>query len=65
MKPTPQTLPTVGECITYVESLGYRIISRRHTCYHFEIIDKSKRPIHNWEMTWTLGEMRNAVRNGC
>ena len=58
-------LPKVGECIAYVQSLGYRLIYRRWPCYHFEIIDKSKRPIHNWHMTWTLGEMRDAVKNGC
>lgn len=52
------------EGIAYVESLGYRLIYRRWPCYHFEIIDKSKRPIHNWHMTWTLDEMRHAVKYG-
>ena len=60
-----KSLPSVTECIAYVESLGYRF--KNYFCggYWFEIIDKSSRPPHNWEMTWTLGEMRNAVKNGC
>ena len=62
---TPQTLPKVGECITYVESLGYKLLWRKPGSYVFEIIDRSTRPKHNWFMKWTLGEMRDAVRNGC
>jgi hypothetical protein len=65
MNKTPQTLIKVGECIKYVESLGYTHRQYRHGHYFFEINDKSKRPKHNWEMTWTLGEMRHAVKNGC
>jgi len=58
-------LPKVKECISYVKSLGYRFKNYRLGGYWFEIIDKSTRPPHNWEMTWTLGEMRHAIRFGC
>lgn len=59
------SLPKVGECIHYVCSLGYRFKNYYCGVYWFEIIDKSKRPAHNWEMKWTLGEMRHAVKHGC
>ena len=59
------SLPKVKECITYVESLGYRFKNYYCGVYWFEITDKTKRPIHNWEMKWTLGEMRFAIKNGC
>ena len=58
-------LVTVKECIAYVEGLGYTLTARRRGYYHFEVVDKSTRPIHNWEMNWTLGEMRHAVVFGC
>jgi len=59
-----KSLPSVTEGIAYVESLGYNLIYRRWPCYHFEVIDKSKRPMHNWHMTWTLAEMRHAAKYG-
>lgn len=66
MKSTPQTLIKVGECIAYVESLGYTFDSYiRNSGYFFRIKRPETRRPHNWEMTWTLGEMRNAVKNGC
>ncbi len=65
MKTTPQTLPKVGECIEYVKSLGYTYMSYKHGFYYFKIIDKTTRPKHNWVMSWTLGEMRHAVKYGC
>jgi hypothetical protein len=76
MKSTPQTLPKVGECIKYVESLGYtfhglitiKAFDGRRIChngYFFRINRPETRPPHNWDMTWTLGEMRHAVKNGC
>jgi hypothetical protein len=65
MSTKTKNLPSVKECIQYVESLGYKFHGYAHTGYYFEIIDKSKRPAHNWEMTWTLGEMRHAVKHGC
>lgn len=58
-------LPKVGECIAYVESLGYRLSVRKQGFYLFEVLDKSKRPLHNWKMSWTLNEMRHAVKHGC
>ena len=57
-------LPKVQECIKYVEGLGYQCITRTKGHYFFKIIDKSKRPPHNWEMHWTLNEMRHAIRYG-
>ena len=63
--PTKTKLPSVKECIDYVESLGYKLFLKGKGFYYFECLDKSKRPAHNWEMTWTLGEMRHAVKNGC
>ena len=60
-----KSLPKVGECIDYVESLGYDFMGHIPGGYSFQLIDKSKRPAHNWNMTWTLGEMRHAVKNGC
>jgi hypothetical protein len=60
-----KSIPKVGECIKYVESLGYRFVSYSYGSYWFEIIDKSKRPAHNHSMIWGLGDMRNAVKNGC
>ena len=62
---TSQTLPKVGECISYVESLGYRLLFRCNKVYTFQITNHTTRPEHNWIMTWTLGEMRNAMKNGC
>lgn len=59
------SLIKVGECISYVESLGYRLTTRGRGFYQFKILDKSKRPEHNWEMNWTLNEMRHAVKYGC
>ena len=52
------------EGIAYVESLGYDFMDRIPGGYSFQIIDKSKRPRHNWNMTWTLGELRHAVKYG-
>ena len=62
-----KSLPSVTECIAYVESLGYNFDSHIHGghSYFFRIKRPETRPPHNWEMTWTLGEMRNAVKNGC
>ena len=61
-----KSLPKVGECIKYVESLGYKFDSYiGGSGYFFRIIRPETRPPHNWEMTWTLNEMRNAVKNGC
>ena len=57
-------LPTVTECITYVESLGYRLRYKEFYRYCFKDIT-GKRPPHNQEMTWTLREMRDAVTFGC
>jgi len=59
------SLPKVEECISYIESLGYYRTTRRCRFYQFKILDKSKRPAHNWEMNWTLNEMRQAVKYGC
>jgi hypothetical protein len=61
-----KNLPTVKECIAYVESLGYNFDSFiKGSGYFFRIKRPETRPPHNWEMTWTLGEMRDAIKNGC
>ena len=68
MKLVKGKLPSVEECISYVESLGYRLCWKRRDgklWYHFEIINPNTRPSHNWEMTWNLNEMRHAFVNGC
>ena len=65
MKTPIKNLSSVNECIAYVESLGYKLLWRRAGSYAFECIDKSARPKHNWFMSWTLGEMRHAIKNGC
>ena len=57
-------LPTVTECITYVESLGYKLQYKEFYRYCFKDIT-GNRPLHNKEMTWDLREMRDAVRFGC
>jgi len=59
-----KTLPTVKACISYVESLGYNLISRGRGFYIFRD-NTGKRPIHNKEMIWNLNEMRHAVLYGC
>jgi hypothetical protein len=59
-------LSTVKECIAYVESLGYTFQRRlSHHKYFFRINRPETRPPHNWEMTWSLGEMRRAMIYGC
>lgn len=63
--PIKSKLPSVRECISYIESLGYKCIIRTRGYYVFEVIDRSTRPIHNWQMKWNLNEMRHAVKNGC
>lgn len=59
-----EPLPLVGQCIAYVESLGYKLIGRGRGYYIFRD-QTGKRPPHNREMTWNLNEMRHAVRYGC
>lgn len=62
-----KALPSVTECIAYVEGLGYTFQGnvRKHGKYWFRIIRPETRPPHNWDMLWTLGEMRAAIKNGC
>lgn len=60
-----KALPSVKECIAYVEGLGYTFKSRVGIGYFFRINRPETRPPHNWEMTWTLAEMRHAVKHGC
>ena len=58
-------MPKVGDCIKYVENLGYHLFSRGRGRYVFVCDNKCRRPAHNHQMTWTLGEMRHAVKYGC
>jgi len=58
-------LPKVKKCIAYVESLGYTFQKYVGGVYWFHINRPETRPPHNWDMMWTLGEMRHAVRFGC
>jgi len=61
-----ERLPSSKECIAYVESLGYKFNCRSiGGVYHFDIVDKTKRPKHNWHMDWSLRDMRDAVLYGC
>lgn len=61
---TKTGLPSVQECVAYVEGLGYALVASRRGFYLFR--DKTgKRPDHNWEMWWNLNEMRHAVKYGC
>lgn len=57
-------IPDVGECIAYVKGLKYALVARGRGFYMFRD-ETGQRPEHNREMTWTLGEMREAVRYGC
>lgn len=58
-------LPKVEDCIAYVCSLGYDVLWRSRGRYCFHAKPGSNRPAHNQIMTWTLGEMRHAVKYGC
>ena len=60
-----KSLTPVDECIDYVKSLGYTFEGHFHLGYLFYTTDQSRRPAHNWNMYWTLAEMRDAVKNGC
>lgn len=61
---TPTGLPSVQECIAYVEGLGYDLIRRRRGVYIFQD-NTGSRPEHNRVMTWNLNELRHAVKFGC
>jgi hypothetical protein len=65
MKTKIKSLTPVAECIDYVKSLGYTFNGHSYFGYQFHIIDPSRRPAHNHNMTWSLAEMRWAVKNGC
>jgi len=54
-------LPTVGECIAYIEETGWKLIIRRRTLYVFR---KEGAPAHMRELNWTLAELRDTWRNG-
>lgn len=54
-------LPTVEECITYLESMGWNIVFRKHFSYAFE---KPGAPLHLTPLWFTLGELRDAYING-
>lgn len=61
---TKTGIPSVKECIAYVEGLGYDLVSRGRTYYVFQD-NTGNRPSHNKVMTWNLNEMRHAVKFGC
>ena len=58
-------LPSVKDCIAYIEGLGYKSLTHKRGIYSFECLDKSRRPQHNWIMSWSLTEMRHAKKYGC
>jgi len=65
---TPTGLPSVQECIAYIEGLGYKRIGKgtgySRGTYVFRDVT-GKRPSHNETMFWNLNEMRHAVKFGC
>ncbi len=53
-------LPTVEECIAYIESTDYKLTRRGRGWYIFE---SSTRPPHCRELTFSLAELRDAWKN--
>ena len=58
---TKRKLPTVGECIAYIESTDYKLTSRKRGWYLFE---SPKCPAHCRVLSFSLAELRDTWRNG-
>jgi hypothetical protein len=54
-------LPTVGECIAYIQETGWKLTVRRRSWYVFR---NEGAELHIRELVWTLAELRDTWRNG-
>lgn len=54
-------LPTIEQCIEYINNLGWKTVVRTRGWYAFK---KEGAPLHLTPMHWNLNELRDAFRYG-